>query len=94
MQYKKLKNIEFLRFLLAIVIVFYHFFHAGKYCFGRLFPDINILSNLSKATENGTLAVDMFFIIAGFFMFHTFKNISIKEFFLKKIIRLYPLVLL
>lgn len=94
MSKERFKNIELIRFLLALTIVFFHFFHAGKACFGKMFSDIKILNSLSNGSINGTLAVDMFFIIAGFFLFYTYKDMSIKDFFLKKIARLYPLVIL
>lgn len=59
-------NVDFLRFILAVIIVMYH---------GR---DVNIIqvNNFYPEIQHGYLCVEFFFIIAGFFLF---KNIKKEE---------------
>lgn len=86
-------NVDFLRFLFAVVIVVFHFCHAGKWCFGQMFSYIKSVRHFSSATASGNLAVDFFFIISGFFLLFTFNNSSgVYDFMKKKIIRLWPMV--
>ena len=63
------KNIDFLRVVFAISIVVYHVFHGGKQAMGKLFVNVPEIAHMSSASVNGYLAVDMFFIMAGFFFF-------------------------
>ncbi len=72
----RFKNIDFLRFILAIIIML---FHSRKYF------DIPTLNH-------GNICVDFFFIIAGFFLFKTSHNISTGKFVLKRFLRLAPMV--
>ncbi len=68
----RMQNIEFLRFLLAIVIVL---FHCGR------------------TTADGYLAVEMFFILAGYFLSRSInqnKEISVDKFITIKFMRLWP----
>lgn len=92
---EKIKNIEFLRFGLAVSIVNYHIYHAGKSCFGAVFKEIPAVHKLLISSYGGFFAVDMFFIFAGFFLFLNFNpETKVIDFVKKKIIRLYPLVAL
>lgn len=89
----KIQNIEFLRFWFAISIIFFHIFHAGKNNFGDIFKTDELALSLQRGSYGGFFAVDMFFIIAGFFLFLTLKKeVSVIDFIKKKIARLYPLV--
>ena len=69
----KIQNIEFLRFLFAIIIVLYH---SGS------------------ATPDGYLAVEIFFILAGFFLAKSLEknpDIPYIVFIKNKLARLWPL---
>lgn len=96
MEKKRFFNIDFLRFIFAIIIILYHFCHAGKGSFFLgTFKNISEVANFSSMTSFGNLAVDFFFIIAGFFLFYRRDfGIKISDFVKSRIIRLYPLVLL
>lgn len=69
----KMQNIEFLRFLFAVIIVLYH---SGN------------------ATHDGYLAVEIFFILAGYFLAKSFAqkpDITYSTFIKNKLARLWPL---
>lgn len=90
---EKLKNIEFLRIIGCIAIIFLHLFSA-EHLF-TLFPDIDIYRKLYSMTYNGQKAVDLFFILSGFFFILTtnIKESSFIDFIKKKIIRFYPVLI-
>ena len=91
MEKKRYYNIDFLRFLFAIIIVYYH-----------LIPQINAISSsilLAELTEKSNLAgrniVDAFFILSGFFLLQSFEKNSQLEttkFALNKFLRLLPIM--
>ena len=83
---EKLKNIEFLRFILVEILVL---FHLRDFLF-RVYSDISEYKYMDYALINGEQIVDFFFIISGFFLVYTFKNISTYDFIKKKIMRLFP----
>lgn len=88
----KIKNIEFLRIIGCIAIILLHLFNkAGLH---GLFDDIEIYNKLHCMTGNGQKAVDLFFIISGFFFALKFNPAkSIWEFLKHKLIRLYPVLI-
>lgn len=87
---EKIKNIEFLRFIFAIEIVYFHFFIYSK----SVFPDFALYKKLFINSTDAFLCVEYFFIIAGFFMYYHlyYKNDSTFEYSINKIIRLWPLL--
>lgn len=62
---QKLKNIDFLRVIGCITIILLHLFAIPR--LSGLFPDIGLYTKLQSMTSNGQKAVDLFFIISGFF---------------------------
>ena len=84
----KFLNIEILRIIGCISVVFIHLFHQYLY---DIFKDIELYGKLASCTGNGNKAVDMFFMISGF-LFSLKLNLDrpITEFLLKKFIRLWP----
>lgn len=89
----KLKNIEFLRVFLISVIVFMHTTAYGSWSLLKNFPKIEELKFFHNTFIQGNNAVEGFFIIAGFLLIYTLKNISVKDFIKKKYIRLSPTIL-
>lgn len=85
-----IKNLEFLRVIGCLAIIFFHFFNkAGIY---SIAPDFYIYEKLFKTTTNAYMAVELFFILSGlFFAIKLDLTKSLWEFFKSKFIRLYPL---
>jgi len=82
-QYERFKNVDFLRFLFAALIVIFHARKIGEFSIIQFIPGI----------IHWNVCVDFFFIIAGFFLF---SRINIRqdtfEFAKMKFFRLAPLL--
>ena len=86
---KKFRNLELLRIIGCIAIILLHLFNNAR--LHGLFGNIRLYDKLFKMTSNGQKAVDLFFILSGFFFALKYNSSqSICEFLKKKIIRLYP----
>ena len=86
----KIKNVEFLRIIGCIAIVMFHLCSCVHSL--HTVADIKFYNHLNNNTLNGMIAVDLFFILSGFFfMYKSDFQKSIWEFLKKKLIRLYPL---
>ncbi len=88
---KKLKNIELLKIIGCIAIVFIHLFEKRilKYA-----PDISLYQVLNYMTSDAAKAVELFFIISGFFFVYKLNlHQTIWEFLRKKIIRFWPVLI-
>jgi exopolysaccharide production protein ExoZ len=78
----KLYSIQYLRAIAASAVVVYH---ASKALAGHEEHVIDL--------GYGTYGVDVFFVVSGFIMFHTTidRKITSVVFFLKRVIRIFPL---
>lgn len=81
---QKIKNIEFLRVFLIITITLYHM----RIYLKRL--HIDFFTDMYNMLDGGRNGVEAFFIISGFFLIFTFKNIPTFDFIKKKYFRLMP----
>lgn len=82
----KIKNIEFFRFVFALVVCYYHLIIN----WAKIYPENELFLHL-KYVANGGFCVDLFFIIAGYFLFFSLeKTQSVLDFTLHKIKRLFP----
>lgn len=86
-----LPNLTSLRFILAFLVVIFHTHH---FCYNRGFPFFNTLSILNKGEE----AVYMFFSLSGFLIIRKLfteksvtNTINLKNFFIRRILRIFPL---
>lgn len=80
----RLKELDVLRGFAAINVMLYHYTN-------RYFEIFNIQNSLKFDWYFGHHGVELFFMISGFVIFMSLQNIkNIKEFILKRIIRLYP----
>ena len=92
---ERFKNIDFLRFVGTILIVFFHiiFLKGNGLCHAFL-KDVDFYNTLLKNVIWGGLWVEFFFILSGFFMFlNTDFSMEFKDFFKKKVIRLWPVIM-
>lgn len=80
----KIKNIEFLRVFFIITIAFYHI----RIYLNRLHFDF--FTNMYDMLDGARNGVEAFFIISGFFLIFTFKNLPVWDFIKKKYFRLMP----
>ena len=86
---EKIKNIEFLRIIGCISIILLHFANYSNPVF-----DIPFYEKIYSITRNGQKAVDLFFILSGFFFAYTLNlKYNCWEFIKHKLIRLYPLMI-
>lgn len=91
MEKKRYYNVDFLRFLFAIMIVYYH-----------ILPQINSFSSTplladlaSKVRQAGPNIVNAFFILSGFFLLQSFDKNPQQDtykFAINKFIRLWPVM--
>jgi peptidoglycan/LPS O-acetylase OafA/YrhL len=81
-------EIDLLRFLAAIAVVFNHYtwrLTAGDDQISPVgFP------NIAPLTKYGLLGVQLFFIISGYVVLMSAQGKTIKQFFLSRVVRLYP----
>lgn len=88
----KIKNIEFLRIIGTLAVVFHHMF--GYTCLYNKNIPITLFRKMHFMSLHGHVAVELFFILSGFFFVITYKNnLNIFNFIKKKLIRLYPVIL-
>lgn len=87
----KIPNITGLRFFLAICVVI---FHTSEFCSKHNIPFYNNLPIFNKGHE----AVCVFFSLSGFLIIRqlylekeSFSNISLKKFYWRRILRIFPL---
>ncbi len=93
MEKKKYNNIEFLRIIFALVIVYFHILHANILDY---VGENKIYHELASSCNGAGIIVECFFIISGYFLYNSYvryKDISIMQFSLKKIFRLLPVLL-
>lgn len=88
MSKSRLYNIDFLRFLFAVTIVYFHILHDN------IIPYIDENETyilLRELSYDAYTIVECFFIMSGYFLFQT-KNVSIPKFIIKRCIRLWPVL--
>ncbi len=82
-----LTNIQFLRFVAALLVVFYHTSNHVR----MTGVDQGVFFEIAEAV--GFAGVDIFFVISGFIMFHTTKKttgaLSMVEFLKRRMARIF-----
>jgi len=79
-------ELDILRFLAAMAVVFYHYTFVNSISFNEV-PPYPVLGNLFKY---GYMGVELFFMISGFVILMTALSKSPKDFVVSRISRLYP----
>ena len=79
-----------LRGVAALLVVFYHIFEGFSFAGG---------GTLITVVNHGYLAVDFFFILSGFVIGYAYddrwkKNMTLKGFFKRRLIRLHPMIIM
>ena len=88
----KIKNIEFLRIIGCIAIILLHLFWKNR--LDIFSTHIHLYAYLDKVISNSNKAVDLFFILSGFFFaLKLNKTQSILSFLWEKITRLWPVAM-
>ncbi len=90
---QRLKNIDFLRVIACISIIIFHLFLPHRLG-NNNFLDIDLYSSLRLMSRDGLKAVELFFIISGFFFaFKLNTGFSLFEFIKRKVLRFYPVLI-
>lgn len=81
--------LDALRGVAALLVVWYHVFEGFSFAGGGLVTTVN----------HGYLAVDFFFMLSGFVLSYAYddrlgKNLSLRAFFKRRLIRLHPMVIM
>lgn len=84
---KRINEIDLLRFLAALSVVFFHYAFRGYAADDMTIMPYPPLANIAKY---GYLGVDFFFMISGFVILMTVADGSFRNFFISRVVRLYP----
>ncbi|MGN1106334.1 MAG: acyltransferase family protein, partial [Huintestinicola sp.] len=88
---KRYYNIDALRFLFSVFIVYFHLLRSNIIPYTG---EQELYAKLSQKVPSGGLIVDCFLILGGFFLYVSFskKQTSFIEFFINKVIRVWPVL--
>jgi peptidoglycan/LPS O-acetylase OafA/YrhL len=87
MTHKRVHEIDLLRFLAALSVVFFHYAFRGYAADDKSIMPYPLLEPYFKY---GYLGVELFFMISGFVILMTASSGSLKKFAISRIVRLYP----
>jgi len=87
MNSKRVNEIDLLRFIAALAVVFFHYAFRGHAADNMTTMPYPMLASVSKY---GYLGVQLFFMISGFVILMTAANGSLKGFVISRASRLYP----
>ncbi|SFC72950.1 Peptidoglycan/LPS O-acetylase OafA/YrhL, contains acyltransferase and SGNH-hydrolase domains [Polaromonas sp. OV174] len=83
----RVNEIDLLRFLAALAVVFFHYAFRGYAADAMSVMPYPSLASISKY---GYLGVQLFFMISGFVILMTAANGSLRDFIISRLVRLYP----
>lgn len=84
---QRVNEIDLLRFVAAMAVVFYHYAFRGFAGGDRTTMAYPLLESVAKY---GFMGVELFFMISGFVILMTAANGSLRKFVVSRIARLYP----
>lgn len=87
MPHSRVNEIDLLRFIAALAVVFFHYSFRGYAADGA---SIMPYPWLAPAAKYGYLGANLFFIISGFVILMTAEQGSLRSFAVSRIVRLYP----
>lgn len=83
----RVNEIDLLRFLAALIVVFFHYAFRGHAADGMSDLPYPLLAPVAKY---GYLGVELFFLISGFVILMTASRSDLRRFVVSRIVRLYP----
>jgi len=83
----RVNEIDLLRFIAALSVVFFHYSFRGYAADSMSVMPYPMLASVSKY---GYFGVELFFMISGFVILMTAANGSLRSFVISRIVRLYP----
>ncbi|EEO0292918.1 acyltransferase, partial [Salmonella enterica] len=83
----RINEIDFLRFVAAMAVVFFHYAFRGYAADGM---SIMPYPSLAPVSKYGFLGVQLFFMISGFVILMSASHGSIRNFTISRMVRLYP----
>lgn len=83
---RRSNEIDFLRFLAALAVVFFHYTYFGQMSRSTQFS----YPLLAPFARYGLFGVQLFFMISGFVILMTACNTTVKKFVISRVVRLYP----
>lgn len=89
---KRYYNIEFLRFAFAICIVYFHLLHSFMMDYTG---NADLYIWLAEQSKYAKYIVECFFIISGYFLYHTIQRhpeMTTQGFIMRRVIRLWPVL--
>ena len=87
MNRERVHEIDLLRLLAALAVVFYHYGFRGYAADGMTHMPYPLLAPLAMY---GYLGVQLFFMISGFVILMTASSGGLKSFVISRVVRLYP----
>lgn len=87
MDTRRVNEIDLLRFIAALSVVFFHYAFRGYAADDRSIMPYPLLAPVAKY---GYLGVELFFLISGFVILMTASRGSLKGFAVSRFVRLYP----
>lgn len=87
MKSKRVNEIDLLRFLAALAVVFFHYAFRGYAADDRSIMPYPLLAPIAKY---GGFGVELFFLISGFVILMTASRGSVRNFAISRFVRLYP----
>lgn len=87
MPYSRVNEIDLLRFIAALAVVFFHYAFRGYAS-----DDLSVMPYplLAPFAKYGYLGANLFFIISGFVILMTAEHGSLRSFLVSRAVRLYP----
>lgn len=86
----RINELDFLRFIAALMVVFFHFAFRGYAGEGSNQLTIMPYSYLASVAKYGFLGVNLFFMISGFVIVLSATSGNLQKFIQARILRLYP----
>jgi peptidoglycan/LPS O-acetylase OafA/YrhL len=87
MRYSRVNEIDLLRFIAALAVVFFHYAFRGYAANGLSVMPYPLLAPVAKY---GYLGANLFFMISGFVILMTAEQGNLRSFVASRVVRLYP----